>query len=257
MQMKYPNPYRLINAGFTLIEMAMVLMIVALLLGGLLPTISSQVEQRNVTETRKQLDEIQQALIGYAVINDRLPCPADPTAGTGVESFASGHSAADGVCSNFYNGYVPATTLGLSGTNNSGYIVDAWGNPIHYAVTLWNNVYTKTKGLSSTGISNLPDSSSTSYLLVCSTSTGIITSPPSCGSTATPLTSNPGVPVIVFSTGKNGGQGGTTSPDETENLAGKRIFINHDFVQNGFDDIMIWMSPNVLINRMVTAGKLP
>ena len=53
------------NCGFTLIEMAMVLMIVGLLLGGLLPTISSQVEQRNVTETRKQLDEIQQALIGF------------------------------------------------------------------------------------------------------------------------------------------------------------------------------------------------
>ncbi|MEQ1915267.1 MAG: type II secretion system protein, partial [Gallionella sp.] len=32
--------------GFTLIEVAMVLMIIALILGGLLPTISAQIEQR-------------------------------------------------------------------------------------------------------------------------------------------------------------------------------------------------------------------
>ena len=54
------------QAGFTLVEMAIVLMIVGLLLGGLLVPLSAQMEQRNVTETRKQLDEIQQALIGYA-----------------------------------------------------------------------------------------------------------------------------------------------------------------------------------------------
>ena len=69
-----PAPMRQRQAGFTLIEMAMVLMIVALLLGGLLPTISSQAEQRHENDTRKQLDEIQQALIGFAIINGRLPC---------------------------------------------------------------------------------------------------------------------------------------------------------------------------------------
>ena len=248
------------QVGFTLVEMAMVLLIIGLLLGGLVPLISGQVEQRRNSETRKQLDEIKEALIGYAIINGRLPCSYDPAASSvaGTESFASGaHNAADGVCSNFYGGYLPAATLGLTGINSSGYVVDAWGNPIRYAVTLWNDVYTKTNGLSSTGISSLPDSSSTSYLLVCSTSTGIVTSPPSCGATGTSLTSNPGVPVIIFSTGKNGAQGGATSSDEAENVAGKRIFISHDFVQNGFDDIVIWISPNTLINRMVTAGRLP
>ena len=91
----------------------MVLFIVALLLGGLLPTLSSQVDQRHVTETRKQLDEIQQALIGFAVANGRLPCPAVANA-TGMESPAGGN------CTSFSNGYfvgfVPAATLGLSGT---------------------------------------------------------------------------------------------------------------------------------------------
>jgi len=50
-------------SGFTLVEMAIVLAVVALLLGGLLPTISSQMEQAQRKETRSSLSEIQQALL--------------------------------------------------------------------------------------------------------------------------------------------------------------------------------------------------
>jgi prepilin-type N-terminal cleavage/methylation domain-containing protein len=236
--------------GFTLVEMAIVLLIVGLLLGGLLPILSSQVDQRHVSETSKQLDEIKEALIGYAVINGRLPCPAYST---GAESPATG----TGICDHPYNGFVPAATLGLSGTDSSGFAVDSWGNRIRYAVTLWSsNTFTVPNGMRTKGISGL-NPGSFSYLLVCSTSTGIDTSAPSCGATGNSITSSPGVPVIIFSTGKNGAQGGTTSSDEAENLSANRVFINHDFVQDSFDDIMIWISPNVLINRMVAAGKLP
>jgi prepilin-type N-terminal cleavage/methylation domain-containing protein len=242
--------------GFTLIEMVMVLFIVALLLGGLLPTISGQVEQRRVSETRKQLDEIQQALIGYAVINGRLPCPAS-SGSNGAESPLGG-----GSCTNFYNGFVPAATLGLSATDSSGFAVDSWGNRIRYAVTLWSsttpnipNVFTTASGMSTVGISNLSPSSY-SYLLVCSTSATINTSTPSCGASGTSFTASPGVPVVIFSTGKNGAQGGA-SADETANLNGTRVFVTHDFVQNGFDDLVVWLSPNILINRMVAADKLP
>ncbi|HUW25479.1 MAG TPA: prepilin-type N-terminal cleavage/methylation domain-containing protein [Gallionella sp.] len=66
--------------GFTLVEMAIVLAIVGLLLGGLIPTLSAQMESQRINETRKQLDEIQQALMGFAIINGRLPCPALPMA---------------------------------------------------------------------------------------------------------------------------------------------------------------------------------
>jgi type II secretory pathway pseudopilin PulG len=244
-----------------------VLMIVALLLGGLLPTISGQVEQRNVAETRKQLDEIQQALIGYAIINGRLPCPASPTANTGVEDPVGG-----GACNHFYDGYVPAATLGLSGTNSADYVVDSWGNPIRYAVTSWNSstsstppapvnlpdVFTTTDGMHTVGISYLAPTS----LLVCSTASGISGS--SCGS-GNALTTN-GVPAVIFSTGKNGAQG-SAGNDEAANLDGtnannNRTFVSHTPSPSGatngaFDDIVIWISPNVLINRMVSAGKLP
>jgi len=65
--------------GFTLIEMAITLFIVALLLGGLLVPLGAQVEHRKVTETQKALDEIKEALLGYVIINGYFPCPTTET----------------------------------------------------------------------------------------------------------------------------------------------------------------------------------
>ena len=266
MQMKYLNLYRLTSRGFTLIEMAIVLMIVGLLLGGLLVPLSAQMEQRNITDTQKSLSEIKEALIGYALTYGRLPCPATSSS-NGAEQFVPGHSAADGQCSNFYNGYVPAATLGLSGANNAGLILDSWGNPIRYAVTSWNSasplvndVFTTSNGMSAVGISSLT-LPPTYNLSVCSSSAGISSS--SCGSTAANwLTSSTmGVPAVIYSTGKNGAQS-SAGPDEAANLDNNQTFVSHLPTGSGttggyFDDIVIWISPNVLINRMVAAGKLP
>ena len=60
-----------IQVGFTLVEMAIVLVIVSLLLTGLVPTISSQIDQRQRNETRKQLDDIRDALLGFAITYGR------------------------------------------------------------------------------------------------------------------------------------------------------------------------------------------
>ncbi len=247
--------------GFTLVEIAITLLIVTLLLTGLVPTISSQIEQRNLNDTRKQLDEIQQALVGYAVSYGRLPCPA---MSSGTESFASGGNATNGKCFNFYNGYVPAATLGLNGLDTQGFLTDAWGNRLRYAVSSWgsttfgvNNVFTTANGMSIVGISNLAPN-----LLVCASATGV--SGNSCGA-GNSLTPN-GAAAIIYSTGKNGGYGGTGA-DEAENpnpnsTNNNLIFISHPATSsassNGeFDDIVIWLSGYTLVNRMVAAGQLP
>lgn len=235
------------DRGFTLIEIAVVLLIITILMTGLIPTISSQIEQKQLNETRKQLDEIQQALIGYAIINERLPCPA--TAGSnGAESPADAASGTP--CTLPYNGFLPAATLGITQVNSQGLAIDAWNNPIRYAVSTsaGTNVFTTTGGMKATGISALnPD------LLVCSTATG--TTNTSCGGIT--LTPNK-VPAVIISTGKNGGQAGGTSQDEAANQDGgaSKTFVSHDNSPT-FDDIVIWISPNVLINRLIAAGKLP
>lgn len=244
------------TAAFTLVEMAVVLLIVALLLGGLLPTLSGRIEQQRTSEARKQMDDIEQATIGYAIANGRLPCPASSSS-NGMESFAAGGGAANGNCSNFYDGYAPAAALGL--VTADGYAVDPWGNRIRYAVTTSNNnAYTKSGGMSATGMSALAPN-----LLVCSTATGISAS--ACAPGAA-LTASPGVPLVIYSTGKNASHGGTGTDEaanpNTNSGNNDRVFVSHaptaGSTANGeYDDIVIWLSPNILLGKMVAAGKLP
>lgn len=258
-----------IKNGFTLVEMAIVLMIVGLLLGGLLPTISSQIEQQRTNETRKALEEIKDALYGFAVANGRLPCPAFSS---GQESFcttdtypctgsASSVVQSHGRCTNPFNGFVPAATLGITPTDSQGFALDGWSNRIRYAVTTdHSNAFTTINGMQTTGMATL-----SSELRVCASSFGNtpITPPQtSCGTAqALTTTAQNAVPAIIFSQGQNWATGGISS-DEASNLNGDAVFISHTPTSSSspggeFDDIVTWLSPNILYNRMVAAGKLP
>ena len=59
--------------GFTLIEMAIVMFIMALVLGSGLALLSAQQDQRQIEETNNRLANAQEALIGFAITNGRLP----------------------------------------------------------------------------------------------------------------------------------------------------------------------------------------
>ncbi len=111
--------------GFTLVELAVALFVLSLLLAGALIPLSTQMEVRSITETRRVMDQIQEALIGYAQANGTLPCPAlaiTPT-GTGTAGLASATctTAASVV------GVIPWSTLGVPET-------DAWGRRFTYRV---------------------------------------------------------------------------------------------------------------------------
>lgn len=53
--------------GFTLIELAIVLVIITILIGGLAMPLSAQIQARRIAETNKTLDEAREAIIGYAM----------------------------------------------------------------------------------------------------------------------------------------------------------------------------------------------
>ncbi len=72
-----------LQKGFSLIELAIVLVVVALLLGGLLVPLTMQIEQQKIRETQKSMEEIKDALVGFALANGRFPCPASPAIPTG------------------------------------------------------------------------------------------------------------------------------------------------------------------------------
>jgi type II secretory pathway pseudopilin PulG len=250
--------------------MAIVMLIITLLMAGLVPTISSQIEQRQRNETRKQLDEIRDALFGFVLTKGRLPCPASITS-NGMESFCinGGTGAcggetlvpqAHGRCTSLaaplvFDGFVPAATLGITPTDNNGYAVDGWSNRIRYAVSAHNSYsFTIDNGMQITGMGTLdPD------LSVCASATGIPVAPATTCGTASILTNH--AVAVIYSIGRN-----EVPPainiDEVANRNGDQVFVSHSpntaAAPNGeFDDIVTWISPNILYNRMVTAGKLP
>ncbi len=233
-----------ITRGFTLTELAIVLVIVALLIGGLTVSLSTSRDIANEKETQKQLALINEALLGYAAAQQRLPCPAAPGT-TGVESPANG-----GACTNNYDGFLPAITLGITPTNTQGYAIDAWGNPIRYAVTNANaNAFT------TAGVGGIKDAWTIGLapdLRVCNTATNIAAN--DCPA-ADRLTES--AVAVIFSTGVNG----STAPTAANELANwttsnDRVFVNTTPGPT-FDDLVTWISPNILYNRMIAAGRLP
>ena len=56
-----------ISHGFTLIEIAVVLIIIGFLIGSLLVPTSVQMIQQKIQVTQQRLEEIKETLIGYAI----------------------------------------------------------------------------------------------------------------------------------------------------------------------------------------------
>jgi len=267
--------------GFTLAEVAVVVLIVGLLLGGLLGTYSTQIELSRTAESKKTLETARDALIGFAAANGRLPCPATATS-NGAEAVAGG-SPTGGTCTVSTGsppnllpgvGFFPAATLALTPTDSQGYLIDSWGSRIRYSVT--TNIYPgcagppttvagttpefTTMGALRTGLTDGCPTTPGPDLRVCTTSSGLtpVGASATCG-TAIPLTNN--AVAVIFSVGKNGVTGGTggTGADESRNLDNDRVFISHEpapaSATNGeFDDILIWLSPSILYNRILSGG---
>lgn len=214
------------RAGFTLVEMAIVLVIIGLLLGGMLMPLSAQLEQRRISETQKALDEINQALIGFAVANKRLPCPSTQT-----DPAATGYGAEDAYCSAtpIAEGYLPWKTLGVAE-------LDAWGIPRTTAAAPWLGYWRY----------RVDRNFAVTFTLTTSFADSLVVRN-SAGANLTTTTERP--VAIIYSTGPN-------KTADGQNATFDAIYQN-DTPSSAFDDIAIWVSRPILFNRMVAAGKLP
>ncbi|MFN7753384.1 MAG: type II secretion system protein [Pseudomonadota bacterium] len=240
--------------GVSLVELAVGLLVLSLVIGGLLIPLATQVEQNRLNQAQRQLEEVRESLVGFALANGRLPCPASPTSG-GVESPPGG-----GVCTHPNTGFVPAVTLGLSTIDEQGYAIDPWGlaqNRIRYAVTASNGSAFTTGGAGSMRVVGL--SALAPALRVCSTGAGATATDCASGTT---LASN--AVAVIWSLGPNAATGGT-SVDEAQNPNPNSANADAVFVSRvrgstavaEFDDLVTWLSPNVLYARLVAAGQLP
>lgn len=223
--------------GFTLIETAIVLAIIALILGTGLTVLSTQQDQRRIEETKARLEEAREALTGFAIANGRLPCPADPTIASGSANAGIARTAIATGCTadaaGTIQGDLPWATLGLPET-------DAWGHRFTYRVSALFARSTPLFVLSDDGDIDI-------------------------GSTAggSDLANN--MPAVIVSHGVNGlraylpsGQQSpvSTDADETENGDIDINFVSKPLTPT-FDDQLIWLSQYTLFNRLVQAGRLP
>ncbi|MCB1958572.1 MAG: type II secretion system protein, partial [Rhodocyclaceae bacterium] len=103
------------QGGFTLVELAVTLLVVTILASMLLIPLTGREAIRTRQETGRQLEAIREALIGYAIIHGSLPCPTHETNPASVD-----YGLPDASCNQTVEGYLPWRILGLPQT-------DAWG----------------------------------------------------------------------------------------------------------------------------------
>ncbi|MGK0296415.1 MAG: type II secretory pathway pseudopilin PulG [Gammaproteobacteria bacterium] len=270
--MDMSNKVYQVSSGFTLVELAMVLFVISLVLGGILGPLSTRIEGGERNKTTVLLNEARDSLIGFAMVNGHLPCPDCPDA-TGVG--CGGVSAAvatdindgteDGVAADDFSpvprpnfvscatseGNLPWATLGVNE-------FDAWGNHFIYRVD-----------------QTFADDTDGTAVAGCSTAAGISFQICSVGDiTINDYDNDTGyvvlaskLPALVISYGKNVDDADNPSSDfEQENqdtiapFDTADLFIDKDYSNVPaveFDDMLIWIPTNFLIYKMVQAERLP
>ena len=274
--------------GFTLVEIAIVLMIVTILLGYTVAMFPRQQELKQFRAADAQMDEVIAAIVGFAQVNGRLPCPAIPTS-VGMEDY---DTVNDDGC-NSYGGFVPVNTLGIAGKlNGDTLLLDPWGNPYRYYasdVDFDGDTFSDFTSPGEMRDIGLVDSDVDGYIdldgqyMICDAA-GTTTDNECTGANEIfgtydvgPPEVYAGAPFVLLSQGKNWNDG-TTVGDELENQGALTLPVGPTgltypiknigtdqttFVRppggfsDNFDDLVKWVSPNILYSKMIAAGQLP
>lgn len=251
------------QSGFTLVELAIAILVMSLLIGGLALPLAAQRDRARVTDAERLVTAVDQALLGYAIANGHFPCPATP-ASNGLSAVQAGGCVRQ-------HGFVPASTLGISGARNAdNLLVDSWANPLRYSVSAsdfdgngnWD--FTHPGEMRNVGMASLtPD------LVICNTAAG--SSVTACANAAATLSDQ--AVTTVLSMGKDWSQFAAT--DQVENvgstvsggpssttyrIASDRVFVSRrPSLQTGqeFDDVISWTSPMLVYKSLLESGQLP
>lgn len=230
------------QTGFTLIELAIVLVIIGALVGSILGTLGARIENTRRAETQDALDKIKLSLYGFAMSQSpvRLPCP--DTDNDGQENMVGGS------CSTLTSpGNLPWVSLGISrgdawASTYSYWVADEYSNAAGFVVTT-----------DATGVGRIDDSSGGN--LISDNVAAVIIS----------HGKNLYGSIDVNNTARTGVPAGAEYDDERENLdtdaAAPVIYISRPVASEGattaYDDIIIWIPEFELKGRMVQAGVLP
>jgi type II secretory pathway pseudopilin PulG len=248
--------------GFSLVELAIVLICISLLLIGLLGPLRTQLEARERQRAQQDLEEIKEALLGYAVAEGRLPCP-DCTAApcpngapnNGLSDPEVPAAPVPPTACSVVQGNVPYATLGVAAD-------DPWRStqapsPYRYRVTGMFADYGPAGG-SLDPLSACENGPARASFNLCDAGDIVVNN-----AAGAPIATQ--IPAIVLSYGENKNDvnlqiGGTASAAEAENTDGDATFVQKDYSRDDaqeFDDIVAWIPLNVLQNRLIQSGFLP
>jgi prepilin-type N-terminal cleavage/methylation domain-containing protein len=119
--------------GFTLIELAIVMAVAGLMLGGAMKLLGGQLDQSRLKATRDRLQMAYDALVTYYVANTYLPCPADGALAAADANYGRAQPEASAACAGIaaVNQVLPWRTLGLQ--EELSY--DGWRQRLSYHVS--------------------------------------------------------------------------------------------------------------------------
>ena len=217
---RHPMPARQrADAGFTLAEIAIVLVILAVLASVMLVPLGPRLEARQRAEAQATLEDVRAALIGFAIIHGRLPCPTTSNPPDGLESIA-GTQCSDPADEAF----LPWRVLGIPPR-------DPWGNPWHYRAD---------HGFADPASSPLAPTQATLEDLIVRDHWNVDLTVTTTNSAA----------AIVYSLGANGQADGQNASYE----AGSTAIYEVGEPTTTFDDMVVWIGRPLLIARLAEAG---
>lgn len=224
------------DLGFSLVEMAIVLIIVGLLVSAFLAPLGAQRDLKDYTDTKAHLEQIREALYGYAIINGSLPCPtttADPT-----DNVNYGHG--DVACLlTAAAGVLPWKDLGVQQ-------YDSWGIQRNLTTDPWVGYWVYRVDPNFVNTFSL-----TTKTQATNPNPGANIDIRKSDGTSSTISAERAVAVIC-STGKDRTANGHNASFEAANP------IYEENIQTPtFDDMCIWITRPSLFNRMVAAGQLP
>jgi len=248
------------QAGFTLVEIAIVLLIVTILLGYSVALFPVQQELKQYRQADAEMDSIIEQLIAFAQVNGRLPCPDINNDGLEDRDLVGPPVGCLG-----WFGFIPGRTLGMNGKYDAnGTLLDPWGVGYGYAVSasdaggnaevdlvMPNGIRDEGMAIVTPGFDLFlcDDSDTLGNDLDCSP-----------GGADSGLVLNL-IPAVITSLGKNN-EIPATSNIQQENQddftlgTSDKVYISAPR-SDTYDDIVKWIPANLLFSRMIEAGQLP
>jgi len=123
------NRLLLDSQGFTLIDVAIFMIIIGLIAAPLIHVQNSRAISARIDNTRGTLNDIDSAIAAYFFDNGHYPCPADITLPRDDPNYGIAQDCSG--AGNFATGGVPFINLRIPATRT----IDAWHNRISYTVT--------------------------------------------------------------------------------------------------------------------------